>query len=137
MNNEQYEESQQQQQAAYSGATATAVVVSDDQRNRSLVSNVADFYASNPYVYVPDANLMPAQALSANFFPPTAYFPTGAPAALDFLAWTPWSFEMVTLFLNGLNTHILGLGMLVFVESLFELFEWLLNRFEVRQIPLA
>lgn len=91
-NDQQYEESQQQ--VTYAGATATAVV-SEDQQNRPLVSNVADFYTTtNPYVYVPDGNLMPTQALPANFFPPAAYFPTGTPGALDFL-WTPWPFEMV------------------------------------------
>lgn len=76
--------------ATYPSATA---IIADDQQNRPLVGNVADFY-SNPYVYVPDANFVPtAQGLPANFFQPAAYFQAGTPT-LDFL-WTPWSIEMV------------------------------------------
>lgn len=85
---------QSQSQATYPSATA---IVSDDQQNRPLVGNVAEFY-SNPYVYMHDSNnLVPAaQGLPANFFQPTAYFQTGTPA-LDFL-WTPWTFDMVLVF---------------------------------------
>jgi hypothetical protein len=88
-NDQQYEETQQAESVTYASATATALV-SDDQQNRSLVT---DIYAANQYVYVPDTNLMSAQTLPANFFPP-AYFPTNAPTTLDFL-WAPWTFDMV------------------------------------------
>ena len=97
MNNSENSTDQQQQydethqQSSYASATA---IVSDDQQSRALVNNMADFYAQNPYVYMPDTNLIQTQTLPANFFPPAAYFPTGAPDALNFL-WTPFSFDMV------------------------------------------